>query len=643
MENPTIRHLGSAWLPPAGGNTVSGRPLANFTFAVNYAVSGLAPWSYHALNLLVHVLAACALLGVVRRTLLQPALGQRFGEAARPLAAAIAVLWLLHPLQTESVTYVCQRTESLAGLFYLLTLYCFIRGTDRAPRPHPTPDAGGPPERPWLVLSWLFCLAGIGTKEVVATAPVLVLLYDRTFLAGTFREAWRRRRWFHLCLAATWLPLALLVAGTGWNRGGTAGFNVGVSPWAYWLTQFKAVAHYLGLAFWPHPLVFDYGRFWIGLREAAPFASIVLALAAATALALRRWPAAGFLGAWFFVILAPTSLVPGTLQMIVEHRMYLPLAAVLTLAVTGLYAALGRRSIALWPFLAAGLGWMTFARNQAYRSDLTLWSDTVAKAPSNARAHYNLGIACSERGWYAQAVGQDEAALRFETRGAPATEPPALENKLGYDLEQSGRVPEAVVHFERALRLMPDYAKAHENLAEALMREGRLGEAIGHWQAAARIEPASAAALNNLAYALLLDGRADDAVAAYREAVRFDPGLAAAQAGLGYALIQAGRPTEALDPCGKAVRLAPDSADARNTLGIALAQTGRTAEAIAAFSQAIRLNPDQADVHNNLGNALAAAGRRAEAVAQYREALRLDPGYAPALRNLQDVLRPSPR
>src|SRR5208337_5031564 len=97
----------------------------------------------------------------------------------------------------------------------------------------------------------------------------------------------------------------------------------------------------------------------------------------------------GFLGAWFFVILAPTSIVPGTMQMIVEHRMYLPLAAAVALAVTGLHAAVGRRSLVVWPLLAVGLGWLTFARNEAYRSELALWSDTVAKAPRNARARYN--------------------------------------------------------------------------------------------------------------------------------------------------------------------------------------------------------------------------------------------------------------
>jgi protein O-mannosyl-transferase len=566
----------------------------------------------------------------------------------------------LHPLQTESVTYVSQRTESLAGLFCLLTLYGFIRAVS-SPRPWL-----------WRVLTMLACLGGVGTKEVTATAPLLVFLYDRTFVTGTFREAWRRRRWLHLSLAATWVPLALLVASTGWNRGGTAGFNVGVSPWAYWLTQFEAVARYLKQALWPHPLIFEYGTFWVGFWDAAPFALIVLPLAAATMVALLRRPVAGFLGAWFFAILALTSVVPGTNQMIVEHRMYLPLAAVVALAVTGLHAVLGRRSLVLWPVLAVGLGWLTFVRNETYGSELALWRDTVAKVPRNARARYNLGIVYSEQGQYAQAIEQGEAALQLDG-GASAGEAPAIYNKLGYDLAMLGRVPEAVAHYEQALRLKPDYALAHLNLAralvrldrypeairhyeealqlkvggaaaeaelgDALMHEGRAEEAIAHCRAALRLTPTWAPGFNNLAYALLLTGRVDEAITAYREAARLDPRYAAAWVGLGYALIRAGRPAEAVAPCTEAVRLQPGFADAHNTLGIAFAQTGRTAEAIACFEQALLLDAGGADVHDNFGNALAAAGRAAEAIAQYREALRLNPDYAPAHRNLGEELR----
>ncbi|HVU35570.1 MAG TPA: tetratricopeptide repeat protein [Opitutaceae bacterium] len=662
-DNPTIHHLWSAMVPPRGGYTVSGRPVANLSFALNYAISGQSVWSYHLLNLAIHFLAACTLFGVVRRTLAGPVLRARFGRVALPLAGFSAVLWLLHPLQTEAVTYVSQRVESLMALFFLLTFYGFVRSID-SPRP-----------RVWRALALLACLLGVGTKEVIATAPVLLLLYDRTFVAGTFRGAWAARRGFYLLLAATWLPLAALVAGTGWDRGGTAGFDVGVTPSAYWCTQFEALVRYLRMSVWPHPQIFDYGTFWYGLGAAAPYALVIAVLAAATLVALWRWPSAGFVGAWFFAILAPTSLVPGTIQMIVEHRMYLPLAALVAFSVAGAYALLGRRSLWLWPALAVAAGALTFQRNEVYRSDLALWRDTVAKVPDNARARYSLGIAFTERGRYAEAVEQGKEALRVDTRGAYRSKAFMVQNKLGHDLVMLGKTDEAVPHFEAALRQDPIYGIAHLNLAralvslnrypeairhyeaalqrhiggaeaeeelgDALMHEGRTADAVGHLQAALRLAPGSAPGLNNLGYALLMTGHVDAAVAAYRQAVQLNPQYVAAWVGLGYALITAGRPAEAVGPCTTAVTLRPEFADAHNVLGIALARSGRSNEAIAAFEQALRFGGRGPDVYNNLGNALAAVGRRTEAVARYREALQVDPDYAPAQRNLGEELQRS--
>ena len=226
---------------------MSGRPLLNLSLAINYAISGTAVWSYHALNLAIHVLAGLTLFAIVRRTLRRPVLAGRFGPSANALALAVSALWLWHPVQTESVTYLSQRAESLMGLFYLLTLYCFIRGAET--------NANGD-RRLWFPLSVLACLAGIATKEVIVTAPVLVFLYDRTFISGSFAGAWRRHWPLYVALAATWLPLGcLMVSPHHW----AVGFGQGVAWWAYGLTECRVVVKYLLLAFWPHPLVFDYG------------------------------------------------------------------------------------------------------------------------------------------------------------------------------------------------------------------------------------------------------------------------------------------------------------------------------------------------------------------------------------------------
>jgi len=540
IDNSTIRHWGTAWWPPIN-TTASGRPILNLSLAINYAVSGTAGWSYHALNLAIHVLAGLTLFGIVRRTL-----ARRAEAAASPLAFFAALLWTLHPLQTEAVTYVIQRAESLMGLFYLLTLYCFIRGAEANGR-----------QRLWFPLSVVACLLGMATKEVTVSAPLIVLLYDRTFVAGSFREAWHRRRWLHLSLAATWLPLAGLVASAGWNRNGMAGFDVGITPWAYWLTQFEAVTRYLWLAVWPHPLVFEYGTFWVNqATEMSLYALLVVGLAVAVLVALWRRPVLGFLGAWFFAILAPTSVVPGRLQMIVEHRMYLPLAAVMTLVVIGIHAAVRRQSWVVFAALALGLGMLTARRNEDYRSELTIWSDTLAKRPNNERAHYNLGNA-----W----------------------------------LEVPGRLNDAIAQYEEALRLNPDYAEAHNSLGFAWAQmPGRLDDARAQFAESLRLDPHCASAHTNLGNVWSeMPGRLNDAIAQYEEALRLDPDYAEAHYNLGLAFSRMpGRLNDAIAQFEEALRLRPDYAPGWHSLGVSWFQLGNLPAAAEAFRKELRLSPD---------------------------------------------------
>ncbi len=405
-ENTSIRHLwplGPVLSPPhETGVTVSGRPVVNLSFALNYAMGGLSVGGYHAVNLLIHACAALVLFGVVRRTLLQPALRGRFGADALLPGLAVALLWAVHPLLTGSVSYVVQRAESLMGLFYLLTLYGFIRAT----------EAGA--ARGWWMLSIVACWLGMATKEVMVTAPVLVLLYDRTFVAGTVRSALTARWRYYAGLAASWLLLAGLVMSTG-SRGGTVGFGSELTAWSYALVQGWAVVHYLVLTFLPQQLVFDYGT---DLRK--DFADVLLplvvlaSLAVAAILGWRRWPASAFAGLWFFLILAPTSsVVPVASQLAAEHRMYLPLAAVVAVLVLGGFAWLGRSALAACAVLALVAGVLTEQRTRDYTSGLALWSDTVAKLPGNSRAHYNLGLALAKEGRMAEAMAQYEAVLRI--------------------------------------------------------------------------------------------------------------------------------------------------------------------------------------------------------------------------------------
>jgi tetratricopeptide (TPR) repeat protein len=587
LENASIRQLwplGPVLNPPADAG-ICGRPFANLTMAVNYAINGLDIRGYRAVNLTIHLLTALTLFGVVRRTLLLPSMRDRFARDADWVGAAVAGLWSLHPLTTIVVNYISQRVEGLMALFYLLALYGFIRSTENT-------------SRRWGVFAFVACLLGMASKEVMATAPVMIFLYDRTFVAGGFRTAWRARWRLHLALASTWLALAWFMSQAQLAHRGI-GFSLGVSSFDYALSECRAVLLYLKLAVWPHPLVFDYGwAFATSMRDTLPAVVGIAALVTATLLALWRRPVLGFAGAWFLGVLAPSSsIVPLIQQPIAESRVYLPLAAIVGFGAVGLYRFAGRRSAWALGALALGFGFLTIQRNSVYHDELQLWSDTVARRPQSARAHASLGAA----------------------------------------LLRAGRIPDAVAHLEKALRLKPAYADAENNLGVALLRSGQIVEATAHYRAALAAHPDFADAHCNLGEANLLSGNILAAVENFSTAIRLQPDHAKAQNNLGVALLQAGKTAEAILHGETAVRLDPHLPEAHYNLGNALARANRAAEAIAQFQAALRLDPGFAKAHNNLGVMLLRDGRAPAAIAHFEAALRINPNYVEARRNLEQA------
>jgi tetratricopeptide (TPR) repeat protein len=627
LENPTIRHLWPIWVPLSPPVwRMQGRPLPNLSLALNYALGGYEVWGYHALNLAIHMLVGLTLLGVMRRTLLQPKLRERFGAAAKELALAVAVLWTIHPLQTESVTYVVQRAESIMGLFYLLTLYCFIRGAES--------------QRPgwWYGLSVAACAAGMGSKEVMVSAPLMVLLYDRTFVSGRFREAWRQRWPLYLALATTWILLGYQMVSIA--KGG--GYSVNMPRGKYVLTQLYAIAHYLQLSVWPHPLVFDYGNSLAGsIAEVLPQALVTVLLLGGTLVSLKYWPSIGFVGIWFFAILAPTSsVIPMAAQTMAERRMYLPLAAVVTLVLAGGYRVLGRRryvAIGLAGVIVVVFGYLTVRRNVDYRSELAIWADTAAKRPESPRAHYNLGCTLLGLGKVQEAVVEFEQTLQIDPQSS------AAHLNLGHALIRQGKVQEAVGHWKQALRIKPDYADAYTNLGKALWEAGRAAEAIEQYRQALRVKPDDAWAHYNLGCALEKMGRVEEAVEHYQQALQAKPDFAEAHYNLATVFLAGGKLPEAIDHYEQTVRIKPNFAEAWNNLGNALATAGRNPEAILRYEQALRLRPDFAEAHNNLGNVLSAVGKVSEAIDHYQQALRNKPDFVEARRNMEDTLRQAGR
>jgi tetratricopeptide (TPR) repeat protein len=570
VDNPSIRQL---WplvgrdtspgpLNPPKANPFRARPFVNLSLAVNYYFGGLDPFGYRIVHIVVHALSAMLLWGIVARTLRLDCFRGRFDGVAEPLSFAAALVWALHPVNTESVVYVTQRTELLMGLCYLATVYCSIRywTTDR-PKARAT----------FLVLGTLACTSGMLSKEMIASAPVMVLLFERTFVTGSFRRALRRSWPLYVGLALSWLPvLAFSYSGVR-----TPGVNLELPVYQWWFTQAKVLFLYLKLAVWPWPLVIHYEIPYLkSFAEAWPWLLATGLLATGTLVLLWRRSPLGYVALWFFAVLSPTLLIPMLRETAAERRMYVPLAAIVPLLIVGGYAVLKqvwqavvRRAvretsrsepIVLFSLatigLAIGLGSLSGHRMAAYQDELSLWQDAIVHQPHN----------------------------------------PVVQTNLGTQLAQAGRVQEAIVHLEEAVRLEPGFYQAHYNLARALEDSARPQDAIEHYRTTLRLRPGEAAAHHNLARLLGQAGRTAEAIEHYQRAIALQPDFCSAHTNLGILFLNAGRVQEAIESFEAALRQQQGLGTYTN-LAMAYGLANRLCEAIPMAEKALKLARSQGE------------------------------------------------
>lgn len=601
--NPYIRSLWPPGQSLFGLNNVS-RPLIGYSLAVNYWLSGLSAWSYHAMNLLIHIGATLALFGLVRRTLQSPGMTLRYGQMAKPVALVIALVWAVHPLQTQAVTYVIQRCESLMGMCYLLTVYLSVRSFNAGRRAY------------WMIAAALACIAGMLSKQVMVTAPVMVLLFDYLFFSGSVGSALRRHWQLYGALALGWVALLGTIIAAPVNN--TAGFGVkSISPVQYLISEFSVICHYVRLSFVPAPLAFDYD--WpkaVSLQAALPYALPVCLCAALVAFGLYRRAQAAILGAWFFLILSVTSTIMPFDDLAFEYRMYLPLAAiisgcvfagielwrrVLSIRLASLNATTlsgGSVAFLLAILLVVVFGSLTLARNQDYKSEIALWADTVVKRPENARAR----------------------------------------NNFGYQLQQQGRLPEAIAQYAEAITLNPYYAQAFYNRGTAFKDLGDLEQAERDLNEALRLNPSSADTHNNLGSLLASRGDFKSAEAHFSRALELKPGYADARLNLAATLAAEKRFFEARTEAESVLQLSPNLPEAYFILAVADESLGDNGAAEQHLWQAVRLDASYAGARLRLCRLLRRMRRAGDAAAQYRELLKTFPAEAAVWMELGALL-----
>lgn len=378
------------------------RPLSNISLYLNYKLGGANVLGYHLFNIFLQCLNSLILYLLVYKTLTLP----RFEETCshtekRILSFAVAAFWGIHPLSTESVTYIVQRGEALCGTFLFLSMLLILLGEGSSSK--------------WsrftlFSLSLISCIAGFGAKEAMISAPFIIIIYDRVFLCEGWHNFFRKRGWFY-GLSFLLLSIPAIVSGLAANYVSSAFFTDHlISPLDYFMNQTKVIFHYLELSVFPSGQCFDYC--WpatTSYLQLLPYlASLIILLALASWL-LYKNKYLGFCGLYFFISLAPRSSFAPRPDLAVEHRMYIPLAVLCCLTVFGIFFVIKRFSsiyivesrrksflsitgILFLVFAISGYGLATFKRNSVYKTEFSLWKDTVDKAPGNPRALNYLGI-----------------------------------------------------------------------------------------------------------------------------------------------------------------------------------------------------------------------------------------------------------
>lgn len=539
VENEKIRDI-STFL-----DISATRYVGDLSFALNYHFGRLHVTGYHIVNIAVHIANGILVWMFVVLTLRTPAM-EMYGLDERVrgfIALSSSMLFTVHPLQTQAVSYIIQRYTSLAVFFCLLSMVLFVRWRLSSGR-----DSG--------ILFYLFSIVSIvlamKTKEISFTLPVVMLLYEYCF----FRE---RRRIFYYFIPVFLTMLIIPVTLLEWDSRQAGLFDslmeasqetAKISRVDYLLTQFRVIVTYLRLLFLPvnQNLDYDYPIYTTLFTPAVLLSFLFLFAMSASAiyfiLRSRKYGNAylqlsSFGIVWFFVTLSVESSIIPIKDVIFEHRLYMPgigIMVAFSSAAAWVIESVRKRlsgmnssvPVIVLLLIVLPLSFATYRRNQVWRDDISLWTDVVGKSPEKGRGYDNLGVAYF----------------------------------------QQGKISEAIKAYQTAVRLTPDSHDAHYDLAVAYNRQGRFEDAVDEFNAALKLQPGIAEIHYNLGLVYFLHGQTGNAIKKLTDALQLKPGHAGIHYSLGNAYAREGKTDKAVEHYTTALRLQPGHLGANNSLNL---------------------------------------------------------------------------
>jgi len=634
-ENPAIRidklNIKNLWNSAFGKRSARSRPVGNISFALNYYFHQYELTGYRILNIIIHIVTGILLWLTLKKTLNLKSVRPEF-EHGKWIALFTALLWLVNPVQTQSVTYIVQRLNSMAAMFFLLSFLFYLNGRLTAKKGM---------RWTWFVgAAWAWFLA-LGCKQNTAMLPFFIFLYEWYFFQDLNVDWLKRNIKYFLIIFVVFIIVAIIFLGTKpLDRLASIGDyakNEFTLPERV-MTEWRVVVYYLSLIILPHPsrLNLDYD-FALSYSLINPFTTLlsligIIGLIILAVFMAKKQRLMSFCIFWFLGnLVIESSVIP--LAIIFEHRIYLPSMLVCLIPVILFYRHIKPEWLAVGISCALIIlfSYWTFERNNVWRDRLTLWADCVKKSPNKARPYSNLGVAQKKQNMADEAFQNFRKALQLDPNYVDA------HHNLGVMLEAQNKKSEAIAHYRKAVELDPTYVRSYNNLGLALL-EDNPDEAIVHFIKALQIKPNFAQAHNNLGLALSKQGKISEAIDHYAKALSIEPNSAKAHLNLGDALLMQGKTEQAINHFHKSLQLDPDYAEAHNNLGGQLLSQGKMDEALEHLNRALRINPELAQAHNNVGIILIQQGNLDAAITHFQDAVRLTPDFKLADNNLKKAL-----